>query len=76
MQQQKSNEINQKATFVTFNLPLYIKAKDIVHAQGKELPNVIVRFNGFHLLMFYIGLQWIYTDESASGNVKHMHTIL
>jgi len=51
----KSNESNQKTTFVTFDLPLYMKAKDIVHTHGKELSNVIVRLGGFHLLMSFLG---------------------
>lgn len=61
----KSNEINQKTTFVTFDLPLYMKAKDIVHTHGKELSNVVVRLGGFHLLMSFLGCIGYLTTNSG-----------
>lgn len=46
---------HQKTTFVTFDQPLYIKAKQIVSDPSSGLSNVIVRLGGFHLLMSYMG---------------------
>lgn len=49
-------KLNQKTCFVTFDQPLYIKARSIVAAsEGSSLQNVIVRLGGFHLLMSYLG---------------------
>ncbi|KMQ84911.1 hypothetical protein RF55_16900, partial [Lasius niger] len=46
----------QETIFVTFDQPLYWKARDIVAcANESELSNVIVRLGGFHLLMSYLG---------------------
>ncbi|CAG9823916.1 unnamed protein product [Phaedon cochleariae] len=48
---------NQKHTIVTFDQPLYMKAREIVAAAGPDslLSKCIVRLGGFHLLMSYIG---------------------
>lgn len=50
-------KFNQKICFVTFDQPLYIKARDIisrpqVHA---EFANVVTRLGGFHLFMSFLG---------------------
>ncbi|GBP81140.1 hypothetical protein EVAR_88238_1 [Eumeta japonica] len=42
---------------VTFDQPLYAKAREIVSAapQGSELSKIIIRLGGFHLLMSFMG---------------------
>lgn len=42
---------------ITFDQPLYAKAREIVSAapEGSELPKIIVRLGGFHLLMSFFG---------------------
>ncbi|GBN50756.1 hypothetical protein AVEN_185748-1 [Araneus ventricosus] len=47
----------QQRCIVTFKLPLFIKAIDIVSQADEidELSKVIVRLGGFHLLMSYMG---------------------
>lgn len=53
---QKSRAHSQKTCFVTFDQPLYMKARDIVQScPHPELSNVVVRLGGFHLLMSYMG---------------------
>jgi hypothetical protein len=69
--------------FVTFDQPLYIKAAEIV-AASKDLPNVVVRLGGFHLLMSYMGsvgyimdgsgLSTLWETVYAAGSVIHMMT--
>lgn len=51
------SEFNQKTCFVTFDQPLYIKARDIVASceQNTNISNIIVRLGGFHLLMSFLG---------------------
>lgn len=39
---------------MTFDRPLYIKARNIVE-QSKPEPQIVVRLGGFHLLMSFIG---------------------
>ena len=51
---EKSREVGQKITFVTFDLPLYLKASDIVRSEP-EMENIVVRLGGFHLLMSFLG---------------------
>lgn len=52
----ETSKLNQNTCFVTFDQPLYIKARDIVSQLGDEdLKNVVVRLGGFHLLMSYLG---------------------
>lgn len=43
--------------FVTFDLPLYIKARDIIASSqdNSNIKNIIVRLGGFHMLMSYLG---------------------
>lgn len=54
---EKSRKLGIKTTFVTFDQPLYVKARDIVKAIGKDsdLGNVVPRLGGFHLLMSFLG---------------------
>lgn len=42
---------------MTFDLPLFMKAHDIIHSADPTSPvrNVIVRLGGFHLLMSFLG---------------------
>lgn len=48
---------NQKHAIVTFDQPLYMKAREIVAAAEPDslLSQCVVRLGGFHLLMSYIG---------------------
>lgn len=43
----------QNTTFLTFDLPLHMKCRDIVAALN--LLRVVVRLGGFHLLMSFLG---------------------
>ncbi|XP_071642214.1 uncharacterized protein [Temnothorax longispinosus] len=55
----------QKTCFVTFDQPLYIKAREIIAEGDEKLANVVVRLGGFHLLMSYLG--GLGTIMEASG---------
>ena len=48
---------NQKTCIVTFDQPLFMKAREIVAASepGSEIPKVILRLGGFHMLMSFLG---------------------
>ena len=50
---QETEKIGQHTTVVTFDQPLYVKARDLV-AQHAELGNVVVRLGGFHTLLSYL----------------------
>lgn len=64
----------QKTCIVTFDQPLYIKAKEIVaNCQDTDLSNVVVRLGGFHLLMSYMGT--IGVIMSGSGLKELLSTI-
>lgn len=54
---EKCKSLNQSCCFVTFDQPLYIKARDIVAScsTDSEVSLVIVRLGGFHLLMSFMG---------------------
>ena len=47
----------QKSCFVTFDQPLYYKAREIVASSNSDSPltSVIVRLGGFHMLMSFMG---------------------
>jgi len=72
-----------KTCIVTFDQPLYIKAAEIV-AASTDLPDVVVRLGGFHLLMSYLGsvgyimggsgLDSLWETVYAAGTVIHMMT--
>lgn len=46
---------HQKMCFVTFDQPLYLKARDILANDHPKLSDVTVRLGGFHLLMSFMG---------------------
>lgn len=54
---EKCKASNQNTCIVTFDQPLYWKARDITAAAdtNTDLSKVIVRLGGFHLLMIFIG---------------------
>ena len=59
-------KINQKTCFVTYDQPLYIKARAIVaQLENVQLKNVVVRLGGFHMLMSYLGAIGYIMDESG-----------
>lgn len=74
----KSN--NQTHTFVSFDLPLYDKAQEIIACSRgteneKTLDSVILRLGGFHTLMSYLGSIGFIMDGSglkAAILVKYM----
>lgn len=54
----QSRKANQLHTIITFDQPLFYKARDIVAACNKDTEiskNVFVRLGGFHLLMSFLG---------------------
>lgn len=51
---QECKKLNQRTCFVTFDQPLYIKARNIVES-SKLNPQIVVRLGGFHLLMSFMG---------------------
>lgn len=52
----RTESIGQKYTYITFDQPLYIKARDILQSnEDSRLKNVILRLGGFHILMSYLG---------------------
>ena len=52
--QLKCIKLKQRHIFVTFDLPLYIKAME-VKASCPEFENVLIRIGGFHWLMSFMG---------------------
>lgn len=58
----ESQKLDIKTTFVTFDQPLYVKARDIVAAMDKDsnLGNVVSRLEEFHFLMSFLGNIGIY----------------
>lgn len=77
---------NQEACIVTFDLPLYMKAHDIIHSADLNDPvkNLIVRLGGFHLLMSFLesigyimggsGLADIFNNIYATNSVDKIMT--
>lgn len=53
----KCIEFSQKKVFVTFDQPLYIKAREIIarYSNSSNLNNVIILLGGFHLQMSFMG---------------------
>ena len=53
----KQSSLHHQPCIVTFNQPLYIKARSMVASQpeGSELKSAIIRLGGFHLLISYLG---------------------
>jgi hypothetical protein len=59
----------QKTCFITFDQPLFFKARDIVEGgQHSELSCVVVRLGDFHLLMTFMGC--IYTDHRPGQDAE------
>lgn len=54
---EKCKASNQNTCIVTFDQPLYWKARDIIAAfdPTSDLSKIVVRLGGFHLLMSFIG---------------------
>lgn len=86
MAAQKTIQNGQTTTLVTFDQPLYAKARDIV-AEASErqeplLSSIIVRLGGFHLLMSFMGgigyimagsgLKELWSTIFAPNSVIHM----
>lgn len=82
---EETKKSGQSTCIVTFDQPLYIKAKDIVSqnsGSGGSLSNVVVRLGGFHLLMSFLGsvgfimadsgLAELWSTVYASASVPHM----
>uniref|UniRef100_A0A1B0CSS6 Uncharacterized protein n=1 Tax=Lutzomyia longipalpis TaxID=7200 RepID=A0A1B0CSS6_LUTLO len=77
---------HQKTCFVTFDQPLYLKAREIAGAleHTNDLPGLIVRLGGFHLLMSFIGavgyvmtgsgIEDMWAQVYASNTIPHMIT--
>jgi hypothetical protein len=64
---EKCKSLNQSCCFVTFDQPLYIKARDIVAScsTNSEVSLVTVRLGGFHLLMSFMGAIGYIMDGSG-----------
>ena len=61
---------NQKHVFVTFDQPLYQKAREIVECckgtpNEKKINKIVVRLGGFHMLMSYLGAVGYVMDGSG-----------
>lgn len=71
---QKCEGQHQKICFVTFDQPLYIKAREIVASCGSDsdLSSVIVRLGGFHLLMSFMGAVGYIMDGSG---LQHLFNV-
>lgn len=54
---EKTKLLHQVTCLVTFDQPLYLKARDIISSRygDPELSNVVIRLGGFHLLMSFMG---------------------
>ena len=54
---EKTHSLGQRTTFVTFDQPLYLKARDVIASRvgDPELPDVVIRLGGFHSLMSFMG---------------------
>lgn len=54
---EKCKSLKQEACVITFDQPLYIKARDIVESIGPipESIKIFIRLGGFHLLMSFMG---------------------
>jgi len=52
---EKCKKIHKKCCFVTFDQPLYSKARKIIESTNMIEPKVVVRLGSFHLLMSFMG---------------------
>ena len=56
--------VGQAASVVTFDLTIYVKAKEIQWRVPDELKNVIIRMGGFHIALNYLSmLGKMYSDS-------------
>ena len=81
-----AEKLNLKTVFVTFDLPLYMKAIDIILSapHDSSLKKIVVRLGGFHLLMSFLGsIGFIMADSGlkeilctiyAENSVDHILT--
>lgn len=55
---ERAKESGQDSCIVTFDQPLYWKAKDIILSSEETSPlkNIILRLGGFHLAMSFLGI--------------------
>lgn len=77
-------KLDQKTSFVTFDQPLYIKARELLANNQVYMKGVVVRLGGFHMLMSFLGSIGTIMDGSglaellatvyASNTVDHMLT--
>ena len=54
--QKITESVGQAASVVTFDLAIYVKAKEIQWRVPDELKNVIIRMGGFHITLNYLSL--------------------
>ena len=54
--QKLTSALGQQDTVVTFDLLIYMKAKQIQWRYPEEFANVIIRMGGFHIALNYLGL--------------------
>ncbi|CAH1985369.1 unnamed protein product [Acanthoscelides obtectus] len=76
----ETRKCGQKTTILTYDLPLYMKCRDII--AKLMLPDVFVRLGGFHMLMSFLGaigiimggsgLESIWELAYASESIKKM----
>lgn len=68
---EKTKLAKQTCCIVTFDQPLYFKARDIIASaeKGSDLSKIIVRLGGFHLLMSYLGALGFIMDGSGLKDV-------
>ena len=79
MVQKITDGVGQAASVITFDLAIYVKAKEIQWRVPDELKNVIIRMGGFHIALNYLSLLgnmcsepgledlWIESGVYASG---------
>ncbi|KAJ8034477.1 hypothetical protein HOLleu_21334 [Holothuria leucospilota] len=48
--------LGQRDTVITFDLAIYIKAKEIQWRQPEEFANTVIRMGGFHIILNYLSL--------------------
>ena len=84
MVQKITDSVGQAASVITFDLAIYVKAKEIQWPVPDELKNVIVRMGGFHIALNYLSLLgkmysdsgledlWIESGVYASGTTTEI----
>ena len=82
----KQSSLHHQPCIVTFDQPLYMKARSMVASQpeGSELKSAIIRLGGFHLLISYLGtignimegsgLEGLWKVAYGQSTVGHMMT--